>query len=168
MAITLDGSNLTTNGVINRGTAVTVTGNVDFSIPIGARRITVLFQNVSTSGSSNAVIVQLGVSGTPVTTGYVSAYSTLGSSTVATFSGATSGFYVNASLNAAAVFSGQIVITNINGNTWVGSASCARTDSAVQTISNGYVPLAGSLDRVRITTTGADTLDAGSINILYE
>jgi hypothetical protein len=28
--------------------------------------------------------------------------------------------------------------------------------------------LSGTLDRVRVTSTGADTFDAGSINILYE
>jgi hypothetical protein len=33
----------------------------------------------------------------------------------------------------------------------------------------GFVPLSGTLDRVRITTAnGTDTFDAGSINILYE
>lgn len=55
MAITLDGSNLTTSGVINRGTAIASTSgtSIDFtSIPIGASRITVMFNGVSTSGTS--------------------------------------------------------------------------------------------------------------------
>jgi hypothetical protein len=39
--------------------------------------------------------------------------------------------------------------------------------SAVST-SAGVKTLASTLDRVRITTAGGDTFDAGSINILYE
>ena len=32
----------------------------------------------------------------------------------------------------------------------------------------GTITLSGTLDRVRLASTGTDTFDAGSVNILYE
>jgi hypothetical protein len=173
MAITLDGSNLATSGVPNSGTVVLSTSgtNIDFaSIPIGAKRITVMFNGVSTNatGTSN-IIVQLGVSNTAVTSGYVGAFSLLGTITIATGASNTSGFVMAQMPATAATWSGQMVITNVTGNTWVSSSSCARTDNSTMVVQSGVNALAGTVTNVRVTTVnGTDTFDAGSINILYE
>jgi len=63
-----------TVGLLVSGTAVASTSNtsIDFtSIPAGVRRITVMFDAVSTSGTSNWLI-QLGDSGGIENTGYLS------------------------------------------------------------------------------------------------
>ena len=56
MALVLDGNNLLTSGVINSMTAQNTTSgtSIDFTgIPVGAKRITIMFNGVSTSGTSN-------------------------------------------------------------------------------------------------------------------
>ena len=151
-------------GTITSGTAVASTSgtSIDFtSIPSWVKRITVMFDGVSTNGSSN-IQAQIG-SGSVTTTGYVSG-STIGT----TYTSATTGFLLYNSTSAADIISGVITICNITGNTWVEGGTLNNTGAL--RISGGNSPaLGGVLDRVRITTVnGTDTFDAGSINILYE
>jgi hypothetical protein len=154
--------------VITSGTAVASTSgtSIDFtSIPSWVKRITVMLNGVSTSGTSN-VQLQLGA-GSVVTTGYVSANSS-GNSGVTTNS-ATTGHLACAQVAAANLFSGHIIFTNITSNTWVGSGTVLANGTLGFNISASNIALGGTLDRVRITTVnGTDTFDAGSINILYE
>ena len=146
------------------GTAVASTSGtaIDFtSIPSWVKRITVMFNGVSTSGTSN-VQVQLGA-GSVITTGYASG-STSGSVNVTS----TTGLLVTNSTLAANLTSGSLVLNNISGNTWVSNGVVYQYTS-YGTVSGGVIALSGTLDRVRITTVnGTDTFDAGSINILYE
>lgn len=153
---------------ITSGTAVASTSgtSIDFtSIPSWVKRITVMFNGVSTSGTSN-VQLQLGA-GSVVTTGYVSANAS-GNAGVTTGS-ATTGHLACAQVAAANLFSGHIIFTNITSNTWVGSGTVLANGTLGFNISASNIALGGTLDRVRITTVnGTDTFDAGSINILYE
>lgn len=152
------------------GTAVASTSgtSIDFTgIPSWVKRITVMLQGVSTSGSS-FLLMQLGVSGTPETTGYTSVSQAILSSSVSQTT-STAGFtiYQNSatySQNGAARF------TNITGNTWVAEGTFANTTTTAYSATvAGSKGLAGVLNMIRITTVnGTDTFDAGSINILYE
>jgi hypothetical protein len=161
-----------TVGLLVSGTAVASTSgtSIDFTgIPAGVRRITVIFQGVSLSGTSTPLI-QIG-SGSISNSGYVSisgqAY--IGGAVVGFFTSAIG--FVIANNSAANTVYGSYVFTLISNNTWVGSSSMNGT-SALNMIltSSGTSPnLSGALDRIRITATnGTDTFDAGSINILYE
>jgi hypothetical protein len=170
MAITLDGSNLTTSGVINRGTAVASTSgtSIDFtSIPIGASRITVMFNGVSTNGSS-FLRIQIG-SGSVDTTGYASTNGTVGSVSVSGGTGGTAGWDVHSN-SASAAISGSATLFLVSSNNWVFNSLTTTTTSTNTSITSGNKSaLSSALDRVRITTVnGTDTFDAGSINILYE
>ena len=141
------------------GTSIDFTG-----IPSWAKRITVMFNGVSTNGTSN-LLVQLGDSGGIETTGYVSAanYSTN------TNAPGTAGFFILYAIpGAASTFHGCIIFCNLSGNIWVMNGNMA--DNAERNSSSaGSKTLSDTLDRVRITTVnGTDTFDAGSINILYE
>ena len=155
-------------GVIGSGTAVASTSgtSIDFTgLPAGLKRITVMFNGVSTNGTSN-VQLQLGA-GSVTTSGYASANSS-GASGVATTSTST-GHIACAQVSASNLFSGHVVFTNITGNTWVGSGTIMANGTIGFNISASNIALGGTLDRVRITTVnGTDTFDAGSINILYE
>lgn len=145
---------------------ITVVG-VDFlSIPSWVKRITVMFNGVSVSGTSN-IIVQLGTSSGVVASGYLGGGKATGSASGITLP---SGFGFSDSSAAASQYYGSFQIMNITGNTWVSSALMVKTDSTtIAYQGNGSVALAAVLDRVRITTVnGTDTFDAGSINILYE
>ena len=169
MAITLDGSNLTTSGVINRGTAQASTSgtSIDFTgIPIGASRITVMFSGVSTN-STSLIQTQLGA-GSFTTSGYLSVGSRLQDSTAVSVFSATTGFVFSANGGAANAITGSLVITLINSNLWIVNGVFLNATTQVMTQA-GSISLGGTLDRVRITTVnGTDTFDAGSINILYE
>jgi len=153
---------------ITQGTAVASTSgtSIDFTgIPAWAKRITVIYSGVSTSGTSN-YLIQLGA-GSPTTSGYESANSS-GASGVATISTG-SGHLSCCQVSASSTFSGNIVFSNISGNSWVGSGVLTAFNTPSFQISASKVTLSGTLDRVRITTVnGTDTFDAGSINIMYE
>ena len=122
-----------------------------------------MLSGVSTNGTSN-LLVQLG-STTFATSGYTGGGSFYLSSIVTPI---TTGIPFEGYCTAAAVRHGSMVIRNLSGNTWVGSAICNWSDGyAAQ--GNGSVTLSGTLDRIRITTVnGTDTFDAGTINIMYE
>ena len=160
----------TVNGVnsnIVSGTAVASTSgtSIDFTgIPSWVKRITVMFNNVSTSGTS-FTIVQIG-SGSVDTASYVSTSGTVIAGTPI-MSTATNGFVFGAG-SASDNRSGHIVLTLFSSNLWIESHSI-KTSGGGTSCGGGDKTLSGTLDRVRITTVnGTDTFDAGSINILYE
>ena len=143
-----------TNGGANNLTFKDFTG-----IPSWVKRITVMFNGVSTNGTSNPLI-QIGI-GSITTSGYLGAGEQQN-----THAAYTTGFGVPYT-SAANTYYGSISISLFNQYTYsatgiIGtSASCGRTQ--------GSVTLSGALDRVRITTVnGTDTFDAGSINVMYE
>lgn len=141
------------------GTSIDFTG-----IPSWVKRITVIFNGVSTNGTS-LTMVQIGDSGGIETTGYAgTAYLSNTANT-----NMSTGFLMSASTSANQVRSGHMVLTNISGNIWIATGATGREDSADVTIMGGSKTLSATLDRVRLTTVnGTDAFDAGSINILYE
>jgi hypothetical protein len=151
------------------GTVIATTSgsSVDFTgLPAEVRRLTVLYSGVSLSGT-NDHLVQIGDSGGLETTVYTSG-SQIGIGSAVTQVSSTSGFIMAAG-NAARAISGEMTITRITGNTWVSSHSMGNSVSAALAVQGGgSKSLSGELDRVRVTVTGADTYDAGQINILYE
>ena len=159
-----------TSAVNTLGTAVASTSgtSIDFtSIPSWVKRITVMFQGVSTSGTS-LPIIQLGTGSTTYTTsGYVGS-TTDASTTVSTVAHNT-GVPLQGAGAAATVMQGAVVISNITGNVWASFGVIGRSNAANTTMIGGTISLAAALTAVRITTVnGTDTFDAGSINILYE
>ena len=160
-------SNIVSGTAVNAATGSPVL--IDFTgIPSYVKRVTVIFNGVSTSGTSN-YLVQIGA-GSITSTGYLGASlaSQAGSSSSAGAT-TTAGFVVADAVAAAYLYSGSILIQNISGNVWVQSGLLTNTTAVRSSLSGGNVTLSGALDRVRITTVnGTDTFDAGSINILYE
>ena len=171
---TLTGTTITgtsVRGGITSGTSVASTSgtSIDFtSIPSWVKRVTVMFNGVSTNGTSH-LLIQIGTSGGIQTTSYASNSSYNGPANGGTSSSA--GFVVFYD-NSSRTYSGQIVLSLLNSGTglWVESGNFAMIDiSGYNAICAGAKTLSGTLDRVRITTVnGTDTFDAGSINILYE
>ena len=158
------------NSAVAAATAVASTSgtSIDFtSIPSWVKRITVMFQGVSTSGSSN-IQIQIG-SGSITSSSYVGSGSFVSSGTTGA-ANLTSGFAVTLSVASGNTYQGVATICLIGSNTWAYSGVYGRGDAAATYYAGGVSPaLGGTLDRVRITTVGGtDTFDAGSINILYE
>lgn len=155
---------------LTSGTAVASTSgtSIDFTgIPSWVKRVTVMFNGVSLSGSSG-LQVQIG-SGSVTTTGYKTQASYIsGSQALANVY--SSGFVLVNSAAGIYGYSGALTLTLIGANTWcgTGTVSIDTTASAIFMSSGASPALGGALDRVRITGNGTDTFDAGSINILYE
>lgn len=162
-----DGSTFTPTQKIVQGTAVASTSgtSIDFTgIPSWVKRITVMFNGVSSNGSS-LFQIQIGASSF-VTSGYVSVNAYCGASYNGTT--ATSGFLLDTVHSSTNSFSGTAQIYLIGSNAWVHSSTMARNDGYMM-MGGSSITLSGTLDRVRITTVnGTDTFDAGSINIQYE
>jgi hypothetical protein len=183
MAVVIDGTNgvsspdYEVDGVtgqiypIVRGTAVASTSgtSIDFtSIPSWVRRITVVFDSVSLSGTDN-ILVQIGPSGAVETTGYVSASAYAISGAASGGASSTAGFIVILASSGNAHV-GAMQLVNITGNTWIASCSGSYTTGTAAGVSGGGTKTlaSGPLARLSITRTGTNTFDAGSINIMYE
>ena len=159
------------NSAITAATAQASTSgtSIDFTgIPSWVERITVMFNGVSTNGTS-VVVVRLGTSGGVVATSYVGVSGGTvngGAAGVAVYS---TGFAIDSDMAAGRAYSGNMIIANVTGNTWIESHSFGDSGTTRMCTGGGNQALSGTLDRVRITTVnGTDTFDAGTINILYE
>lgn len=156
----------TTPAGITSGTAVASTSgtSIDYTgIPSTVKRIIVMFNGLSTNGSSGRQ-VQLGA-GSVQTTGYTSMAIRSGGTV-----GSTNGLVFDAAAGASDTTWGILTITLIGSNAWVSASSYSfGASNANAGSSGGSVTLSGTLDRVRITTVnGTDTFDAGTVNIFYE
>ena len=158
------------NSAIVSGTAVASTSgtSIDFtSIPSWVKRITVMFNAVSTNGSSN-IIVQLGTSSGVTTSGYTGRYQFYSGSSSSAGGSLSTGFLTIQNA-ASSLCYGTFVFFNINGNTWLCSSNMTDDGGNYNIQCNGIIALASTLDRVRITTvSGTPTFDNGTLNILYE
>lgn len=154
------------NGIIGTavqnatGAAVDITG-----IPAGVKRITLMFDQISLSGTDN-FIVQLGTSSGIETSGYVSSSAAIVANGANSNNG-TDGFRIH-SQNASRIWSGIMLIARMTGNTWISSHAIGMTNSAGASFGGGHKTLSGELDRVRLTATGTNTLDGGRVALLYE
>jgi hypothetical protein len=155
------------SSVITSGTAVTASGSsVDFTdIPSWVKRITVVVNGLSYAAAGQGVI-RIG-SGSLTTSGYTAIVTTFSSTPATTLTTITNGLASINTASAAAAITGQYVISNITGNTWVLSGTASRTSDAIVININGSIALGGTLDRLSLVAT-TSTFDAGTINILYE
>lgn len=147
------------------GTSIDFTG-----IPSWVKRITVMFDGVSWNATV-APLIQLGDSGGIETTGYATGASSINSSGVAGAGVSTAGFGFQTGWDAGVLFYGSAIFTLLDQstNTWVGQGCFFGDWTTDYTVFiTGRKSLSATLDRVRVTSTGPTTFDAGSINILYE
>jgi hypothetical protein len=158
------------------GTAVASTSgtSIDFTgIPSWVKRVTVMFDGVSTNGTSPPQI-QVGDSGGIETSGYLSSNFIILNGASPVGAAFTAGFGIGVSTGqwaSTVTVQGSITFSLLNAatNTWVASGSIGRNDTNSVYITSGSKSLSGTLTQLRITTVnGTDTFDAGSINILME
>jgi hypothetical protein len=146
------------------GTSIDFTG-----IPSWVKRITVMFNGVSTSGASNP-LMQIG-SGAIDTTGYATGtegyFQASNSSTATTFPA--NGFLLHQDRSAATASYGVLTLVTLGSNIWAISGMHSNGAVQITNVVGVKTALSGTLDRLRITTvSGTDTFDAGSVNIMYE
>jgi hypothetical protein len=173
MSVIINGSAgvITNSGAVydslQRGTAITLTNQTapEFtSIPSWVRRITLMFNGVSTN-STGVPLIQIGA-GSYTTSGYLGSVSSI-LSTVGSVNYSSGAALVNAAV-ATQVHYGAVRITNISGNNWVFDGVLGRSDAAATSVTGGVLALSGTLDRVRLFIDGTQQFDAGTINIIFE
>lgn len=163
----------TTVSVIQSGTALAYNWNglttntyIDFTIPSWAKRVTVGFIGLSTNGTSD-VIIQLGDAGGVEDTGYTSTVINVAASSVGI--SFTAGFGVLSPV-AANSYTGQAIISLVASttNTWT-YTSTATAGSTTLNVGGGGKATSAAMTTVRVTTVGgANYIDGGSVNVLYE
>jgi len=145
--------------------ATTSGTSVDFTIPSGAKRFTVLLNGVSNSGNSAAMGVQLGDSGGIETSGYGSIGMTRNS-----YEHDTGMFQISRAdqtdhnLN----FYGLLFFETLVGSsdlTWIGSGVHGSSSTVATGSVAGYKSISAELTTVRFKTDG--TFDAGSVSLRW-
>lgn len=152
---------LGTEQATTSGTVFEFTG-----LPTWVQKISVIFNEVSLSGGDD-FLVQLSTGGVFVTTGYLSTSNSMNQASGTTGASSTAGMLVYSGLGAN-VCSGIMTLVRVNAShTWINSHAVKRATTLIST-GGGSLALATVLDGIRITRTGTNTFDAGSVNIMYE
>lgn len=167
-----NGSNWTVRPILPVATTTTtLTGTsvtID-NIPSWVRRITISCLNVSTNDGSidQSALIQLGTSGSFVTSGYVGGFGNITPSGTGVHN-RTNGFGFMAF--GAFQTSGQIFLANHSGTIWTTSGTLNAFDGAVNTTAMaGRVDAGGAVTRLRFTTAGGTaTYDSGTVTLFYE
>ena len=158
-AATGTGPTLGTPVASTSGTSITFTG-----VPSGTKKITFMFDAVSTNGSSDMVLT-IGDAGGLETSGYLA-----GAGDEAGSNHATANFLVTRGLAAGNTISGSITLSleNSTSFTWC-SQGIVQNASQEMVYNGGRKSLSAELTQISLTTAGgSDTFDAGEVNISYE
>lgn len=148
------------------GTAINFTG-----IPSWAKRVTMLLAGVSTNGSSR-LQVQVGdtASGSYLTTGYSCLTSSIIPASAQGTQAYTDGAALYSASAAGSVWQARITFSRVSAanGVWVFDGLAARSDTSGLAQLVGGINVIGSLDKIRLTTAGGDTFDAGQVNVTWE
>ena len=154
------------NSVSLGTTQATTSGTAfDFTVPADTRRITIIFEGISLSGTDN-YLVQLGDIDGIETSGYVSSSGSTVNAAASVVIDSTSGFIIH-SASAGNTMSGTFTLNLLQGFQWIASHTVKQTTTTMVT-GAGQKATSAALTTVRLTRTGTDTFDAGTINISYE
>lgn len=162
-------SNANTSTLIYNLGTTTLSGAISTlttSIPATAKRITIIMDSISTTGTTDYLIQIGSSSGGFETSGYDSTGGTyaVGGPNIAT---STAGFVMFAQA-ATVSASGHMTLLLVDTNRWIETHNYRRVTTNVGN-GTGLKTLSDTLDRIRITTTGGvETFDAGTITIWYE
>lgn len=168
-ALITDGSVVAWASPVNLVASASATGsNIDFTVPSWARRITVMLKDVSLSGTDR-VLIRLGTASGIVSFGYASVAWAGGSGNAGQTN--RTGFVTDgASVAAGDDRTGILDICLLTGNTWVASGNVGRSPVDALTTASalaGNVELPAAVTTVRVTRTGTNLFDGGTIAVQY-
>lgn len=156
---------------LNLSATTTLSGNiVDIGgIPSTARRVTVIFDGVSTNGTDD-VLIQIGDAGGIETTGYVMTHVAINTTSASGFSRTTGWSFDTTAVSNVLCGTLTLHLADPATHSWVGHGVAANTEIVSASYCAGRKVLApGPLTQIRITTTGGvNTFDAGTVTIAWE
>ena len=148
------------------GTQVATTSGsyIDFtSIPSTAKYICIIWNGLGLSGTDH-LLIQIGDSGGVETSGYSEGHGhSGGATTTETASNGLNLYLAGASRTTIGIAEWHLM--DSSSNTWHGKFFSWTSDWI--DFGNCTKSLSGTLDRVRLDTTGSNTFDAGTANIIY-
>ena len=176
------------NGVLTWATPVDTTSNITYStvqstasgstgieftdVPTGVKKITVIFDDVSTDTASSIIRIELSTGGTYLTSGYTSTSIRAQAGAVSGDDSLTTGLLVGQLDNNGRTFTGAVTIYNVTGNRWLSSGTCVSTAVSYKDrawMSGGFIDVGGAIDKLRVVGHGsAYNWDNGQINVMYE
>jgi len=161
-------------GITYKGTAVATTSgtSVEFTgIPSAATRLTLLFAEVSASGTDNFK-VQLGHSGAYYTSNYNSTGGWLGESEGYSEIGLTDGFAVHNVSGDSSSLNLRMTFTKLNntatGTSWIQDHQGGNANVNLRSGGGILTSVSTAVDRLKVIFTGSNTFDAGSMNLTWE
>jgi len=158
------------NLAINLQTAVATTSgtDIDFTgIPSGVKRVTLLFSETSLNGTDD-FLIQLGDSGGFETSGYISSVGHVINSQSGNVRSSTAGFIAGGGDTSTKLIGTMTLSLIVAGSyKWISALNVTQS-TAVTQCGGGQKSLSAELTQVRITRTGSNTFDAGSVAISYE
>ena len=167
--VTIDGDDVATEDYVDAAIAAipgwtyatpqATTSGTEFdfeSLPATVTEIDVMFNGVSLSGTDH-ILVQIGDSGGIETSGY-------DSNSRETATSSTAGYIAFVGSGSRAAI-GAMRLVKFDGNTWISTHNVSA--GSITSAGAGSKTTSATLDRVRVTRTGTDTFDAGSVTIRY-
>jgi len=151
---------------------VTTSGDdIDFTgIPTGTNFIILHFNEVSLSGTDGIHVV-LGDAGGFETTSYNQTGILHVDATAANGNATATAFVAAETIQSAAYrFSGHMILAleNSSSFTWTMSVEGGHTGTDTLSHGAGSKSLSAELTQIRVSTSGANTFDAGEVNIMYQ
>ena len=168
---TTDGSTWSSTQKIVQSASVSPSGTAAASfadLPSWVKRVTVQFSALATTTGGGTMVIQLGTGATPTyaNSGYTGAIAFTFNANVTTTALLSSGFTINSGFAANSPLYGTVTLTNLTGNTWVGTMNYGRTSTVMSGTGGGIIALGGSLTAVQIF--GSANFSAGTVSIYYE
>lgn len=146
--------------------------SINFAIPSWAKRITVMFYELSMTTASASLQLRLGGGGVIETTNYfgVVGYTNGGGGAGANIW--SNSMIVGSGDNASGiVFNGSAILTRLSATSTVWTLQSTVTDRVGELLvwnAGGSTSLAGAIDTVQVLISGTSQFSSGSINVMYE
>jgi hypothetical protein len=148
--------------------ATTSGTDIDFTgIPAGVKRVTLLFSETSLNGTDD-FLIQLGDSGGFETSGYISSVGHVINGQSGNVRSSTAGFIAGGGDTSTKLIGTMTLSLIVAGSyKWISALNVTQS-TAVTQCGGGQKSLSAELTQVRITRTGSNTFDAGSVAISWE
>ena len=150
-------------------TAQSPTSGTSFSftsLPAGLSVIHVCLADLSCNGSGENFLLEIGDSGGFETSGYLSTVTHLQAGAGQGGTNSTAAFLIAQGPGASDVVGGVLTLVHLGSNLW-SMGGVVKTSASYTNHTGGTKTLSAELDRINIKTSGTNTFDAGTVNLIY-
>ena len=150
-------------------TAQSPTSGTSFSftsLPAGLSVIHVCLADLSCNGSGENFLLEIGDSGGFETSGYLATVTHLQAGAGQGGTNSTAAFLIAQGPGASDVVGGVLTLVHLGSNLW-SMGGVIKTSASYTNHTGGTKTLSAELDRINIKTSGTNTFDAGTVNLIY-